>query len=87
MPNDKMLTFRADETTDSRLEKLAQATARSKSWHLQQAVEAYLNHQAWQIGEIKKGLEDLESGRLVDHESVGDWLKSWGTEDEKDAHK
>tara|TARA_R110002072_G_scaffold112918_1_gene242034 strand:+ start:406 stop:669 length:264 start_codon:yes stop_codon:yes gene_type:complete len=85
MAESKGLTFRPKEETLIQLDELAEATDRSKSWHMQQAVEGYLEHQSWQIGHIKKGLADVEAGRVTDDEAVGDWLKSWGTEDEKDA--
>ncbi|MET1756468.1 antitoxin [Novosphingobium sp. RD2P27] len=31
----------------------------------------------------KRALADIKAGRVVPHEAVRDWLKTWGTADEK----
>jgi predicted transcriptional regulator len=31
----------------------------------------------------KRALADVEAGRAVPHEAVAEWLKTWGTADEK----
>ncbi len=31
------------------------------------------------------GVADIERGRVVEHESVVEWLSSWGTDHEKDV--
>lgn len=78
------ITFRADDDTVERLQQLAAATDRSRSWHVAKAVTAYLDHQAWQIKRIEEGLADAAAGHVVEHEQVADWLSSWGTESETD---
>lgn len=30
-----------------------------------------------------RALADIEAGRVVPHEQVAEWLKAWGTPDEK----
>lgn len=30
-----------------------------------------------------RALADIEAGRVVPHEQVAEWLKTWGTPDEK----
>ena len=76
------ISFRIDRDKVTRLERLAAATDRSRSWHLEQALDAYLETQAWQVGHIEQGLADAEAGRVVPHERVRDWLKTWGRDDE-----
>ena len=34
------------------------------------------------IEAILRGIADADAGRVVDHESVAEWLESWGTENE-----
>ena len=82
MPDLTMVSFRTDKEMERRLRELAKATDRPKSWHIKEALREYLELHAWQIGEINKGLEDVKTGRLVDHDDVGKWLESWGTSDE-----
>jgi predicted transcriptional regulator len=43
-----------------------------------------LTLEEWQIQAIKKGIEDADQGRLIDHQRVKEWVASWGTADEKD---
>jgi predicted transcriptional regulator len=72
------LSFRVSEEAAERLDALAEATDRPRSWLLEQALDSYLEVQAWQVEHIRQGLADLEAGRTVPHEEVAEWLKSWG---------
>ena len=76
------ISFRIDRDKVTGLERLAAATDRSRSWHLEQALDAYLETQAWQVAHIEQGLADADAGRVVPHERVRDWLESWGREAE-----
>lgn len=73
------VTLRVDKALKKRLEKLANATARSSSWLAAHALETYVDSHEWQVAEIEKGLKDMRAGRTVSHEKVKRWLKSWGT--------
>lgn len=84
MANSNAVTFRTDGEIYNQLEELAKATDRSKFWHVQQAVEGYLKHQSWQVEHIQKGVADAGAGRVIDEETVSEWLQLWGTENEKD---
>lgn len=72
------LSFRVDTDKARRLDELAAATARPKSWLLEQALDAYLDTQAWQVAHIEKGLKELDRGEGVRHAEVAAWLRSWG---------
>jgi len=39
----------------------------------------------WQLGEIRAGLDEMAAGEFVSHESVSEWLNSWGKPDESKA--
>ncbi len=78
------LSFRVDTEKARQLDELATATARPKSWLLEQALDAYLETQAWQVAHIEKGLKELDRGEGVPHAEVAAWLKSWGR---KSGHK
>jgi RHH-type transcriptional regulator, rel operon repressor / antitoxin RelB len=72
------MTVRVSSSLRSRLNKLADATARSRSWLAARALEAYVEDQEWQIAAIRKGKSDVQSGRVVSHEKVARWLRTWG---------
>ena len=78
----RAVSFRIDQDKLSRLEDLAAATDRPRSWHIEQALDAYLDQQAWQLAHIDRGIASIEAGRVVPHEAVREWLLSWGKDDE-----
>jgi len=79
------LSIRIDSQTKTRLDALSKISKRSKSFLAAEAIAAYVESEAWQIGEIQAGIADLDSGEMVSHEKVSKWLKSWGTPGETKA--
>jgi predicted transcriptional regulator len=71
------LSFRVPDETARRLDALAEATDRPRSWLLEQALESYLEVEAWQVEHIRQGLADVAAGRTVPHEDVVALVKSW----------
>lgn len=41
--------------------------------------------EAWQRGEIQASIAQLDVGRVISHDRVAKWLKSWGTKAESKA--
>ena len=72
------LTLRLPEALKTRMEQLAQATARSQSFLAVEAIEAYVADNEWQIEAIREGLADADAGRLVEHAEVATELAAWG---------
>ncbi len=63
-----------------KLKVLAKQTDRSESYLAAQAIAAYVEVNAWQVEQIKKGVEEGRSGAPgVPHEKVEAWVRSWGT--------
>jgi RHH-type transcriptional regulator, rel operon repressor / antitoxin RelB len=83
----EILSIRIDTRTKKRLEMLSKQAKRSKSFLAAEAITAYVESEAWQLGEIEEGIADLEAGRQVSHEEVAKWMKTWGKRDEKKAPK
>jgi len=44
-----------------------------------EAIEAYIENEEWQLGEIRADLAEIDAGEFVAHESVAKLLKFWGT--------
>ncbi len=78
MPRTVPLSVRISEDKARRIEALAKATDRPKSWLLEQALDAYLDSQAWQVARIEEGLADIQRGAALGHEEVAEWLAGWG---------
>jgi RHH-type transcriptional regulator, rel operon repressor / antitoxin RelB len=76
------LTIRIDSETKQKLDKLAQQTSRTKSFLAAEAITEFVKMQSWQIGQVQKGIEDCDAGRVIPHEQVEKWMKSWGKKKE-----
>lgn len=70
----RVATVRLDPHLEARLEKLAQATARSKSFLIGQAVQEYLDVNEWQVAGIREAIRQADEGRLTPIEQV---RKTW----------
>jgi predicted transcriptional regulator len=81
------LSIRIDTETKKRLDALSKRSKRSKSFLAAEAIAAYVDMEAWQLGEIQKGIADLESGKQVSHDRVTKWLSTWGRRGETKAPK
>ena len=82
MSDSTTLTIRLPVKVRKKLEKLATATARSKSWLAANAIQEYVEAEQWQVQAVRRGLSDARAGRVVPHEKVEAWLNSWGTDHE-----
>ena len=65
MPETSVLTVRLDTKTKNRLDTLARSTRRSKSFLAAQAIEAYIEEEAWQIAEIEKAIVEADAGNFA----------------------
>jgi predicted transcriptional regulator len=78
-------TVRLQPEVESGLEAMADKLSRSKSWLINQALREYLERQEQAQSrwlETLRAMESVAPGRVVSGESVHEWLRSWGTEDE-----
>jgi len=70
------LTIRVKPDTRSRLDSLARATRRSKSYVIEEALEQYLEVNEWQVKGIAAAIAEADGSgaEFVDHAEV---LKRW----------
>jgi predicted transcriptional regulator len=68
--NKKTVSFRLETEKVAALDKLAKAQTRDRTFLLNEAVDAYLEVQRWQIEHIQKGLRQADAGMGADHEEV-----------------
>ena len=60
--------------TLKRIDGVARALSRSRTWVINQALERYLDYEEWFASEVQVGLKQAAAGDLVDHEAI---VKSW----------
>jgi RHH-type rel operon transcriptional repressor/antitoxin RelB len=64
------LTLRVPVEVKDQLDKLADATHRSKSFLAGEAIRQYLALEAWQIGEIQRALQEADAGDFATEEEL-----------------
>lgn len=77
-PETQAVSFRLRSEKVDMLERLATATDRSRSWHIEQALDSYLDVQAWQIAQIEKSMAEMDAGEGIPHEEIKKQLGTWG---------
>lgn len=70
MAKDVTLSTRITGDLDTRLARLAELTDRSKSWHVERALEAYLEHELAFVEAVAEGIAAAERDELIPHEEV-----------------
>ena len=73
----EVMTIRVDRKTKQRLEKLADATDRTKSFLAAEALRSYLDLNEWQIQEIRAGLREADAGNFASDAEVEAVFAKW----------
>jgi predicted transcriptional regulator len=73
----EVMTIRVDRKTKSRLEKLAKAMERSKSYVAAEAIRAYVELNEWQITEIRAALKEADAGHFASEAEVEAVRRKW----------
>jgi predicted transcriptional regulator len=72
-----VLTLRVPEEIKAKLDKLAQATHRSKSYLAEEAIARYIDLEAWQIGEIEQAIQEADRGEFATPSELAGLLKKY----------
>ena len=72
-----VLTLRVPEEIKAKLDKLALATHRSKSFLAEEAIVRYIDLEAWQIGEIEQAIQEADRGDFADPSDLAELLKKY----------
>ncbi|MEY2893133.1 MAG: hypothetical protein RJA98_3041 [Pseudomonadota bacterium] len=72
------LTVRLEDDIKDRLDVLADATQRSKSFLASEAIRLYVETNEWQIGEIQAALKEADAGDFASADEVGALARKWG---------
>ncbi len=71
------MTVRLTEGVKLRLDRLAQTTARSRSWLAADAIAEYVKTQEWQVAEIEAGVREAEAGEFASTDEVAAVFAKW----------
>ncbi len=82
----KPVGVKLDDAMQARLKAIAERLERSPHWLMKKAIAEFIEREETIEQERKIILERWqryqETGEAVSHETVSQWLESWGTEEE-----
>ena len=71
------MTIRLDPELKQRLDQLAEATHRSKSFLATAALRDYVELNEWQVQEIKDAIGEADNGDFASDQAVSETLGKW----------
>lgn len=71
------MTLRLEDDVKERLDRLADATQRSKSFLAAEAIREFVDNNEWQIGEIKAALQEADAGDFASDLELAAVAKKW----------
>ena len=71
------VSFRLASNKVAALDALAGAMDRDRTYLLDEAVQAYLETQQWQLEEIQAGVAEADSGRVIEHQQIKAMAARW----------
>ena len=77
MSDSTLISVRVPKEIARRLQALAHATDRSKSYVAAQAIEEFVTLHEWQVKAIRHGLAQAKAGKLLSHEEARKRLAKW----------
>ena len=77
MPQSTTMTIRLEPGLKSRLDLLATATHRSRSFLAAAAVREFVDLNEWQIQELNDAIEEADAGDFADDREVTALVRKW----------
>lgn len=81
------MSVRLEPGLEQRLDRLAQATQRSKSSLAERAIREFVYRNEWQVQEIRNAIAEADQGDLASDEEVKVVLGKWGVDASRGAHQ
>ena len=72
------MSLRLPNELFDQLGDLAEATGRTKTFLAVQALRNFIDQEAWQIAEIKKGIAEADAGDFATEEEMRELDAKWG---------
>lgn len=75
----KVLTAHVPQPLAEKVDQLAHRLERSRGWIIKQALTAWIEQEEERSRLTREALEDVDAGRVIDHQAVQAWADSLGT--------
>ena len=76
----RVLTAHLPAALARKVDELAEKSDRSKTWIVKQALSAWVEQEEERQRLTFEALEDVDAGRLINHQAVQAWAESLDTE-------
>ncbi|MES2127081.1 MAG: ribbon-helix-helix domain-containing protein [Pseudomonadota bacterium] len=76
----KVITAHLPLALADKVDQLAARLERSRGWIVKQALSAWLDLEEERSRLTREAMADIDSGQLIDHQSVQAWADSLGTD-------
>jgi RHH-type transcriptional regulator, rel operon repressor / antitoxin RelB len=71
------MTIRLEDDIKNRLDQIATATHRSKSFLAAEAIRVFVESNEWQINEIQSALKEADAGDYASDQDVANLAMKW----------
>jgi len=71
------VSIRTSQELLGQFNAMAESTGRTRSFLINQAMEEYIAREAWQVAEIRKGLEEADAGNFVPEAELQAFWERW----------
>ena len=76
------VSAKLEPSVAEKLDLLAKATARSRSFLVAEAIETYVRDQAWQIQAIQEGIKEADKDNFATDKQVEKAFKKWAVNED-----
>lgn len=76
----RVITAHVSLPMAEKIDELAARLERSRGWIIKQALAAWIDQEEERSRLTREALEDVDQGRVVDHQAVLAWAESLGTD-------
>ena len=80
MPHTTTMTVRLESELKDRLDKLADATHRSRSFLAGDAIRKFIELNEWQIQELQKAIKEADAGEFASNKEIKDVFDKWAVD-------
>jgi predicted transcriptional regulator len=77
----KVVTAHVPRPLADKVDQMAARLERPRGWIVKQALAAWLDQEEERDRLTREALEDVDAGRVIDHQAVQAWAESLGTDE------
>lgn len=81
----KVLTAHIPIVMAEKVDQMAKRLERSRGWIMKQALSAWIDQEEERSRLTREALNDVDAGRVIDHQSVQAWAESLDSENPLDV--